>query len=164
MEEYENFSEEFRHYWTAPRNTEKLNDEQKEFDYKMQKTIIRNLTTLEECIKKNTKNLITNKDYDIRFYCDGLRGIPDYEPIDQGFGEINKPIVPDEYTNLKYLEKPLKNIGLMPGITDNTKVWPAKQNQFNIETHKCDFDYFRSATIYIRLSNTTKETKNEKPN
>ena len=114
MEEYEHFSEEFMKYWSKPGNTSDIKDIQTDFDKYTNKRILENMQKLENCIKENTENIQSNTNYDIRFQCKGLMGLPGYKVLDQGYGDISKPLMPDDYNKLKYLEKPLKNIGLTP--------------------------------------------------
>jgi hypothetical protein len=87
------------------------------------------MTKLEQCIKENTSNLSTATKYDIKFECSRLYGLPKYKVIEQGYGDISKPYVSDDYKKLKYLEKPLKHIGLTPST--DIKNGPGK-NQFVI--------------------------------
>jgi hypothetical protein len=154
MEEYEHFSKEFKKYWKTPRNTEVINQLQKDYDIKVQNVIRGNIERLEECIKTKTEKIITNKEYDIVFDCKDMRGLPSFEPICQGNGIINKPFVPDEYTNLKYLEKPLTNIGIIPYKFTETSV--IGKNQFEITHADSDYDWLfnRCGYVRIRVSNT----------
>jgi hypothetical protein len=152
MEEYEHFSEEFKKYWKTPRNTEVINQLQKDYDTEVQNVIRYNIERLEECLKTKTKKIITNKEYDIIFDCKYMRGLPVFEPIRQGYDIINKPFVSDEYTNLKYLKKPLTNIGLTPSqFTCN----PGK-NEFIIIHANSDYDRISNECGYvsIRISNS----------
>jgi len=151
MEEYEHFSEEFKKYWKTPRNTEVIGQLQKNYDTEVQNVIRYNIERLEECIKTKTKKIITNKKYDIIFDCKYMRGLPVFEQISQGYDIINKPFVPDEYTNLKYLEKPLTNIGIKP----SQFTIPGK-NEFIIIHGNSDYDWSRNQCGYvsIRVSNS----------
>ena len=112
MEEYEHFSDEFMEYWKKPGNSREIEIIQTYFYSDANEQILRNMQELEKCIEKNTKNIKTDTNYDIKFECRGLKGLPGYKVIDQGYGDISKPLVSDEHTKIKYLGKPLKNIGL----------------------------------------------------
>lgn len=162
MEEYEYFSEEFNNYWKTSRNNKLLNNLQKEYDTKVQNVIRDNIERLEECIKTKTEKIITNKQYDILFDCDGMQGLPTFIPIEQGYGVINKPIVPDKYTNLKYLDKPLTNIGLTSyNFTKNSSM-PGK-NQFTIKHCNSDYDLISNHSAYVRIRLSNSVIDNEHP-
>jgi GTP-binding protein EngB required for normal cell division len=152
MEEYEHFSDEFMKYWKKPGNTTEIKDIQTEFNKNVHEIILKNLKTLEKCIKKNTENIQSNEKYDIKFECRGLEGLPNYKVIDQGYGDISKPSMPDEYSKLKYLEKPLKTIGLTR--SNNVFISPNK-NEFIIHPG-FEFNEFGNpfGHIDIRISNS----------
>ena len=152
-EEYEHFSESFNEFWNKSKNTDLISKNQNEYDKKLEETIRRNLASLEKCIEKNTMDLITNVPYDITFDCKNLVTLPPYTKIDQGFGDIGKPYVPDQFRNLKYLHKPLRNIGITPKWLTDMKL---QKNTFEIIHKGSDFDWENSATSYIiiRISNT----------
>jgi hypothetical protein len=152
QEEYEHFSNEFKSYWYSPR---KINIHQENYDKSINKTVMKNMKNLEDCIKNKTKDIITNKPYDVEFMCDGFYGLPPVESLNQGFGNIT-PFATNKYTELKYLGKALINIGLEP--TENSKL---DKNKFYIgyDDNENSCDYNTSGLlgfnyIKIRISNT----------
>ena len=149
----EQFSESFNEFWEKSKNTDLISKNQNEYDKKLKETIRKNLANLEDCIAKNTMDLITNLPYDKTFVCTKLVTLPPYTKIDQGFGDIGKPYVPDQFLNLKYLHKPLSNIGITPKLLIDMKL---QKNTFEI-THKgSDFilENCQAGYISIRISNT----------
>lgn len=153
FEEHEYFSEEFKSYWYKPRNINTITQIQSEYNNLLHERVKENLDKLEECIQKNTTNLITDKPYDIEFKCFNIHTLPPYKKIDQGFGDISKPYVPDEFLNLKYLEKPLIQIGITPKQQSGSKL---AKNTFEINHNGSDFIHLNCAAGYIniRISNT----------
>ena len=107
---------------------------------------------LEQCIKYNTSKLSTATNYDIKFECGMLYGLPAYEVIEQGYGDISKPYISDDYKKLKYLEKPLLHLGLTPST--DSKNGPGK-NQFIIyPSGDMIAKEYGHGHIEIRLSNS----------
>ena len=153
MEEYEHFSKEFMEYWKYPGNSYEIKQIQANFNIYANEQILDNIQELEKCMKKNKQNIKTDTSYDIKFECRGLKGLPGYKVIDQGYGDISKPFISNEYAKIKYLEKPLKNIGLTPST--DTINGPGK-NEFVIYPGP-DFNepgYYGYIDIRISNSNT----------
>ena len=151
QEDYEHFSAEFKAYWHAPRNADKIKLLENEYDKLVQQRIAKNIAKLEKCIKTETADIITNKPYDKTFEC-FLDGLPPYVSTEQGYGELIK--TKKTYTDLQYVKKPLEDIGLT--LTTNKNI---DKNEFKIYSNNSDFIISYGGWVEIRISNSSKEPK-----
>lgn len=153
MEEYEHFSEEFKTFWNRkPSYSPEVVNTITGYNKEKNKTILKNMAKLENCIKQNTEHLSTKLPYDIKFRCYNLYGLPEYNVIEQGYGDISQPYVSSDYKKLKYLEKPLQNIGLKPSYDD--KNGPGKNEYYMHPGGDMNEAYNFDGYIDIRVSNS----------
>ena len=126
------FSEEFKKALNDPQRNKHIITEAKE-KYKKDclNNIKSNMLNLEKCIHVHTKDLIQSKPYDITFHCwdDSFDKLPEKPIIDQGCGNILTVDDMSHCDKLQYIEKPLKEIGILHASSkfNNPDEWIKKK-------------------------------------
>jgi hypothetical protein len=115
------YTETFKDFWRNRKNNNIVSEKNRIYNEHIQKRMIGNLKSIENCIENNTKNIDYSNPYDKIFTCNisHFRNYKDMEPyIDNGQTNTKcaTPIIPDS----TYLKKSLMDLELQPNPYQDT--------------------------------------------